>query len=71
MTSNVPNSRRKTSYLRARREVQVQGKNKKARETRKDPRMINISNSVSIKKMFAISNLYPHLLMVQKGIIFL
>jgi hypothetical protein len=35
----------------ARREVQVQGKNKKAREIRKDPRMNNVSNSVSSKNV--------------------
>jgi hypothetical protein len=35
----------------ARREVQVQGKNKKAREIRKDPRMNNVSNSISNKNV--------------------
>jgi hypothetical protein len=50
MMSYLSNSRRKTRYPRARREVQVQGKDKKMSDIRKDPRMKNLSNPFSLLK---------------------
>jgi hypothetical protein len=65
MMSYLPNSRKR--HFRSKREVHVQEKHKKMRGIRKDPRMKNLSNSVFIRKVFAILTcFYSHLPHVQK-----